>query len=775
MSRYNPHHQTEALYSAAQKWVEQSLRGERSVFTDSPTLWTLAELDELDEKFVRNPDERTGTFIEKLSEQLADATPQCCQLMAELMWVLGLFPSNIGPDSKRRSVTEIWSWSGANLSADHQLLTDQVLGGIGSAGTAYNTHRWREVVFVITILRTLRALDKADQTEILADPWRFAEWLGRQEGAPNRQLLHILPHLIFPDTFERISSAGDKRKILAAFTDEPTALWQKRTAIDLDRALFALRQKLEAETGAPIDFYSDDLLSQWRGVPAANGGVPNGGMSFATTLAGFLTAYGNARSGLFRTSGPVAAAMTALKGWLETCPPIAARPMIKVRISVGQGGWTKTPWIALLDGRVTTSTQRGIYIVYLIAEDLTVTHLTLNQGMTDLVNTLGQRGAVEAMNEVAQAARPRITDIVGERFQLDNAISLHSETSAARNYELGTIAHMPILSNAIPGDEHIIESLEVLLEAYDHLIEERKRPADAVPEASAPGYSLSDALGELFMEREEAERMMRLWHAKQNVILQGPPGVGKSFAAQRLAFALMEAQDRNRLGFVQFHQSYSYEDFVEGYRPTETGFELRSGKFVEFCRRAAADLNRKYVFIIDEINRGNLSKILGELMLLIEGDKRDSTWKMPLASGQQEFFVPPNVYLLGLMNTADRSLAVVDYALRRRFAFVELAPSLGTGKFKAHLAGLGISAALSSAIISRIGLLNAEIAGDLTNLGPGFSIGHSYFCAKPMHDEAEHAWYERIIETEIVPLLREYWFDAPQKVDSWNTQLMAPM
>jgi hypothetical protein len=473
----------------------------------------------------------------------------------------------------------------------------------------------------------------------------------------------------------------------------------------------------------------------------------------------------------------MAASMRALKEWLERCAPVAARPSIKVKVSVGQGGWTKTPWIALLDDRITTSTQRGIYIVFLVAEDLTVTHLTLNQGMTDLVNARGQRGAVEEMNRVAEEARPRISDIVGELFQLDNAISLHSETSAARNYEVGTIAHMPILSEAIPNDETIVESLEVLLEAYDHLIGTEDEPD--VPQGEAetqpPAYSLENALEEMFMKPGDAERLMRLWGAKKNVIIQGPPGVGKSFAAQRLAFALMAAQDRSRLGFVQFHQSYSYEDFVEGYRPTETGFELRSGKFVEFCRRAAADLDRKYVFIIDEINRGNLSKILGELMLLIESDKRDSGWKMQLASGREEFFVPPNVYLLGLMNTADRSLAVVDYALRRRFAFVDLAPNLGSARFKEYLTGIGISDQLSSAIIARIGQLNAEIVNDIANLGPGFAIGHSYFCTKPMPDETGQNWYERIIETEIVPLLREYWFDAPQKADSWNAQLLAPL
>ncbi|MDZ4058031.1 MAG: AAA family ATPase, partial [Polynucleobacter sp.] len=297
----------------------------------------------------------------------------------------------------------------------------------------------------------------------------------------------------------------------------------------------------------------------------------------------------------------------------------------------------------------------------------------------------------------------------------------------------------------------------------------------ATTEAAPPSYTLDDALETLFIERPMAEDLMLLWRAKKNIILQGPPGVGKSFAAQKLAFALIEAEDRARLGFVQFHQSYSYEDFVEGFRPTASGFELKPGKFVEFCRRAEADPNRNYVFVIDEINRGNLSKILGELMLLIESDKRDTRWAMPLASGKVPFHVPSNVYIMGLMNTADRSLAVVDYALRRRFAFIDMVPNLDAPKFREQMEGAGLGKSLVDTIVQRVGALNREIIDDVANLGPGFAIGHSFFCAAPAKGEDDYAWYTRVIQTEIVPLLREYWFDAPTKADRWRDQLLAPL
>ena len=297
------------------------------------------------------------------------------------------------------------------------------------------------------------------------------------------------------------------------------------------------------------------------------------------------------------------------------------------------------------------------------------------------------------------------------------------------------------------------------------------------PEAASTtdDYDLEEALEELFFETDLTRDILLLWQAKKNIILQGPPGGGKSFAARRLAYALMGKKDPSRVGFVQFHQSYSYEDFVEGFKPTVTGFELKPGKFVQFCRMAESDPKRNYVFIIDEINRGNLSKILGELMLLIESDKRSEDWSLQLASGTAPFYVPANVYIMGLMNTADRSLAVVDYALRRRFAFVDIQPALHSRKFREQLTGNEVSSSTVDYIVARIGSLNAEINGDLANLGPGFAIGHSFFCDGPREAENERQWYERIIRTEVAPLLREYWFDAPSKADNWTKQLLTPL
>jgi hypothetical protein len=287
-----------------------------------------------------------------------------------------------------------------------------------------------------------------------------------------------------------------------------------------------------------------------------------------------------------------------------------------------------------------------------------------------------------------------------------------------------------------------------------------------VPTTETEDFDREAALRRLFMPEQQFDGILEQLRRKKNVILQGPPGVGKTFVAQTLAYALMGKIDSARVQMVQFHQSYGYEEFIQGLRPTTTGtFIPRKGIFLSFCERAAEDNRRPWVFVIDEINRGNLSKILGELLMLIEADKREERYAMPLAyddPGTPKFFVPPNVYIIGLMNTADRSLAMVDYALRRRFAFVSLRPEIGSAKFKSHLVENKVPLALAEVIIGCVQRLNAKIREDTADLGDGFCIGHSYLCPpKEMSDPK--AWLESVLEYDIKPLLVEYWIENSKR------------
>tara|TARA_R110002049_G_scaffold70251_1_gene181529 strand:- start:15134 stop:17719 length:2586 start_codon:yes stop_codon:yes gene_type:complete len=506
----------------------------------------------------------------------------------------------------------------------------------------------------------------------------------------------------------------------------------------------------------------------------------DGGAEFAEKLSNFLNLFEEKRTAPFTIDTELGAAIRDVQSWLEGLPAVSARSTTKLKMSVGQGGWTKTPWIALLDERETTSTQRGTYIVFLIAEDLSMIYLTLNQGMTKLRDSLGQRGAVEHMVQVAEVARPKIRNLARSGFTLDNAIDLRSDTGAAKNYEIGTIAHADFQRDIIPDDAIINRLLSDLLEAYDTLIdpssvEENELLKDEAPAMAFEPYSIDDALEELFLERDDVERYLDIWENKKNLILQGAPGVGKSFIARRLAYALIGYRDDRKVQTVQFHQSYSYEDFVQGYRPNGSqGFERKNGSFYGFCDRAIKDPDGTYVFIIDEINRGNLSKIFGELMLLVEPDKRGAKWATRLAYATDQepsFYVPPNVYILGMMNTADRSLSLVDYALRRRFAFVSMEPLYGAAKFRAHLESRGVSEDVINKVTNGMGELNQEIESDRVNLGPGFRIGHSFFTpTKPIGDA--ELWFRRVVETEIYPLLEEYWFDVPENADQWRDRLL---
>ena len=289
-------------------------------------------------------------------------------------------------------------------------------------------------------------------------------------------------------------------------------------------------------------------------------------------------------------------------------------------------------------------------------------------------------------------------------------------------------------------------------------------------------YSKADALKDLFISEELFDSILERIKVKKNIIIQGPPGVGKTFLANRMAYCLNGSKDSNKYTMVQFHQSYSYEDFIQGFRPNSEGkFDLRNGVFFEFCRVAHNDPSHQYTFIIDEINRGNLGKVFGELFMLIEADKRSPEYSIPLTyaeSANDKFYIPNNLHLIGTMNTADRSLAMVDYALRRRFSFITLPPQFDSPKFKDSLHSRGVDQGLIDKIISNIQRLNDKIRQDSKNLGKRYCIGHSYFCP-PENGNYGKEWYSSIVETEIRPLLEEYWFDEEQKVESIISNLLA--
>lgn len=806
------------ILAAAERWKERALLQDGSVFTDR-ALWTVRGMEGLERFFVDNLDEGEGNFIGKLEGQLAPSDAAVKQLAAELTWVMLLCPSNTLPPKKRETVGLIWGWSGEPIpqSAD-PWLTDAVLDGLGSAGTAYNTQRWRELVFAIRFGLAFKQLDQGGRQRLLADPWVFGEWLSKFPDADVRQLRHMLLYLLFPDTFERIFGGGDRRLIVSKFRGLSVSQVSALSAFQIDRELDAIRAEAQiAHPTEKLDFYFPPLEAEWRatgfdkftadvsaehvrealkeidekGIPASavsttydliedarryppkyvlslaakhasgkefdrtlfSGGVDSPAFKLLRSLGFQIERKDFLREMMRKFLAQASEARSqATRGYPDEYRGLS------VEVSFGFGAFANVPWIGFLGHGQTT--RKGISPVYLYyrAEQL----LILAKGISETEapdkswpTEPGQQTVDQYfVGHLGHRPDKYKNSIVYQVYKVPDGID---EQKMDKDLDLLIAKYQTLLagSDFAAKDEKVSDT--------STKGPKTTRKAEA-PEA-AP-YTVKEATQALFISQERFEEILDVWREKKNLVVQGPPGVGKTFFYRQLAFALMGFKAPDRMTSVQFHPSYAYEDFIQGYRPSNNGFVLRDGVFFRFCEKARVDKSNKYVFVIDEINRGNLAKIFGELLMLLEKDKRGAEWGVPLAYSLPEspgFYIPENLYVLGLMNTADRSLAVVDYALRRRFAFASLQPEFKSLRFLEHLGERSVSDALADRIVGRMTELNDEIAKDKVNLGPGYRIGHSFFCDPPVEPQKHEDWFVRVVQTEIAPLLDEYYFDDPER------------
>ena len=345
----------------------------------------------------------------------------------------------------------------------------------------------------------------------------------------------------------------------------------------------------------------------------------------------------------------------------------------------------------------------------------------------------------------------------GEKILFEKTEGLVSPIDYATLRECPELEHMEYFLNPQGSLFRLTKS------EFDFILDLIREESPVTTEAKNDPYDEAAFLNEVYMTKERYDNLVGVLRGKKNIILQGAPGVGKTFAARRLAWSMMGEKDDSRIEFVQFHQNYSYEDFMMGYKPVEDGFELKHGIFYRFCQKAANQPDKEFFFIIDEINRGNMSKIFGELLMLIEKDYRGA--KATLAYNGLPFSVPENLYIIGMMNTADRSLAMIDYALRRRFSFFEIEPGFDSKGFIQYQNSLNDETL--NQLVSVVKDLNREITLD-KSLGKGFCIGHSYFCGQSTCTEE---WLRSIVEYDILPMLSEYWFDDANKLQRWENIL----
>ncbi|ARV17031.1 5-methylcytosine-specific restriction enzyme B [Curvibacter sp. AEP1-3] len=812
MSRYCGDVNTFPILEAATQWRDRALVEDGSVFTDR-NLWTSAGLESLEQFFINSPDEGSGNYVDKLQAQLAQTTSEVKQLASEMQWLLLLAASNTLAPRKRQITARVWEWSGEALpESASPLLTNEVLRGIGNGGPGYNNHRWRELVFCINTLLNFKRLPVLERQELVADSWKFARWLETVPDSSARQFRHMILYLLFPDDFERIWGKGDRRAVAIAFSGLSAQSVNGLSPFELDETLRKVRFELEKKYGTnELDYYLPPLKGLWKpqdfkatteGITASHvfqaiaevdeSGIPPDAHSTTYDLlhAGkryppklilsFAARYANGSEFDRKdfSGGEASPAFKLLKALgFEIVPKEGLRDLLnkflkqaeamsslavssyaadyrglKVKVSFGQGVQARVPWVAFLGpGQQVSKGSYPVLLYYREAKELIVAY-----GISETHST-------ESLWKDL-AGRDTIKDFLTKK--LGRPPERYGDSFVAKTFPISEVMDL----------DKIAQAIDSVIGQYKPMLNLAAEPTqDEVELISEELYTIDDALEGLFIERGDFALILKRLEVKQNLILQGPPGVGKTHFARRVAHALAGSRNRTFVGIVQFHQTYSYEDFVQGFRPSGTGFNLKNGLFYEFCKTAEADPEQNYVFVIDEINRGNLSKVFGELMMLIESDKRGLDFAIPLtysASSDETFFVPKNVYLLGLMNTADRSLSMVDYALRRRFSFLTLKPGFDSPKFAEFLREHKANEELINRLIGDMSALNSEIEGDTSNLGPGFAIGHSYFCAGLSGEGATKAWYLEIIETEVLPLLHEYWFDDKQRVDTWEKRLL---
>ncbi|MGI9250195.1 MAG: McrB family protein [Pseudohongiellaceae bacterium] len=580
MARYCGEIKTESILKAAETWKNQCLLGSGSVFSGD-AIWTKKNAEHLINYFAKNPMVGKRAFMEKFKNQLEPAPPEVKKLAAEMNWVMLLCPRNIGPGKKREDIEEIWSWSGEPFPENDNLLDEQVLSGIGNAGTYYNTGKPIELEYFIRLVHSFFTLSKEEKKKLLSDGWDFGEWLklnpDRKSGGwkhknDTRTFRYMLLFLLFPDKFERIFGMPHRKRILEAFTDKGKNEIKQLSTLEMDKSLYEIRKDQEQKLGTrEIDFYRPPLCEKW----------------------GYI-------------------------------PPALRRSETKGKADVSKQYETK-----------------------------------------DKANASKHSGKIK--------------------------------------------------EQAASGDP-------------------------------------------------------------QNLILYGPPGTGKTYKLNKLKKKYTTADGDEHYGFVTFHQAYSYEDFVEGIRPVEhedSGelvYRVEHGIFRLICQRAKNDPSNRYALFIDEINRGNIAKIFGELITLIEIDKRaeydnegnirnsdeSMSLTLPYSPNDDPFAVPKNLDIYGTMNTADRSIALLDTALRRRFTFEELMPdskviegSSKNGHIEDGEGGEINLRAMLDAMNDRIKFLQNR---DLT-------LGHAYLCKVKNFDDLK-----KVILEQLVPLLQEYFYDNWEQI-----------
>ncbi len=713
--------------------ISHMIGDKKSIIEPSTLIWTTEAAEELRSRVGDNPivGSDQGQW-EKLDKQLEGAPREVVLLAAEIVFLREHALRSARPETRRNHVERVLRHldNPVEISAPMDGWLDRPAGEAGlEPGSWYHGSMWRHLIWTATFVRHWNTMSDAQRQEALVDPWKLQQAM-LESGDDRSDIRNILQFLARPEIFEPISSAQMKKKIRDELAERIGGS-SGDSPSDLDHDLLAIRVALTLERDGPFHFWSPGIKELWSPEDTAPSEPGAGDDSLSEPRPRHYWLYSPGRQasewGEFSSDNIMAI------GWdhLGDLALYSSREEIRTALDTDGSGQTRT---------------NAVLALWQFQNEMAI---------GDIV--FAKRGRREIVGRGEVISEPRF----------EPSRDIYQHVRSVKWTHIGEWEHpgeaiLKTLTD-ITADHDYVEKLEALV----------TDEADAEPVTAPrvlPAYGRAAFLTDVYMTEARYERLRSLLARKKNVILAGPPGVGKTYAAKRLAYSIMGEKDPDRVNMVQFHQSYSYEDFMMGFRPTEAGgFVLTEGPFYRFCEKArASDEDKPFYFIIDEINRGNISKIFGELLMLIEADKRGQ--ELRLLYKNETFSIPPNVHIIGMMNTADRSIAFLDYALRRRFGFFEMSPGFDSAGFAKWQQEAG-SPALDT-LVECVQELNEAITNDPA-LGKGFAIGHSFLTKPSTTDETEDSWLHSVVEDELVPLLEEYWFDEPALASEWSERLRA--